>query len=71
MWVSRHAEANLAACDDGPLPEAVVVAFDQAWQINRPLANGYFKGSVPTSILEWNSDSNFINVMLGNLESWI
>ena len=39
----EHLEQNLAACRKRPLPAAVVKAFDQAWQITRPVCQRYFR----------------------------
>ncbi len=39
----EHAEANLAACAAGPLPEEVAAAFDAAWDLARPDCPKYFR----------------------------
>ncbi len=39
----EHAEANLAACAAGPLPDEVLAAFDAAWEITRPDCPKYFR----------------------------
>ena len=38
-----HAQANLIACANGPLPPSLVDAFDDAWRIVRPTAFPYFR----------------------------
>eukprot|EP01045_Picozoa_sp_COSAG04_P038011 COSAG04_NODE_9980_length_815_cov_0.927374_1_plen_145_part_00 len=34
----EHAVANLDAASKGPLPEAIVTAYDEAWKITEPVA---------------------------------
>ena len=46
-----HLRQNMAAMENGPLPEDVVTAFEEAWRISRPDSPEYFtlykgKGSV-------------------------
>ncbi|GBG31774.1 Adenylate kinase [Hondaea fermentalgiana] len=36
-----HLETNLAAADEGPLPKAVVAAFNQAWETCQPACPAY------------------------------
>lgn len=38
-----HAQANLAVMDQGPLPQVLVDAFDEAWILARPTAFAYFR----------------------------
>ena len=40
----EHAVANLDAASKGPLPEAIVTAYDEAWKITEPVAHKYFRG---------------------------
>mmetsp|Transcript_19972 Transcript_19972/g.29471 ORF Transcript_19972/g.29471 Transcript_19972/m.29471 type:complete len:95 (+) Transcript_19972:3-287(+) len=44
----QQLEANLAAWQGGPLPEAIVEACDLAWQMAKPVAESYFRGLGPT-----------------------
>ena len=39
-----HAEANLRAYAAGPLPDTIVDAYDQAWEVARPQAESYMRG---------------------------
>ena len=36
-------EQNLAAVTKGPLPESIVTAMDEAWEIAKPDSPAYFK----------------------------
>jgi hypothetical protein len=40
----EHCVANNHALGQGPLPKALVEAYDKAWQITKPIAPGYFSG---------------------------
>lgn len=39
----QHLISNLNSCDSGPLPSTVVEAFDQAWDVTRPVCEKYFR----------------------------
>ena len=39
----EHLKDNLAACTQGPLSDAMVMAFDAAWDITRPVCDRYFR----------------------------
>lgn len=40
---TTHLQANLASCEKGPLPLALVEAFDQAWAVTFPVCQKYFR----------------------------
>lgn len=39
-----HFQDNLACAQDGPLPQSIVQAFDNAWTITKPDCPSYFRG---------------------------
>lgn len=39
----EHLRDNLAACREGPLPVELLRAFDQAWELTRPVCERYFR----------------------------
>lgn len=38
-----HLKSNLASCESGALPDSIVAAFDEAWEITRPVCAKYFR----------------------------
>ena len=40
----HHFEANMAALSQGPLPDTVVKAYDEAWELCRPIAPAFSRG---------------------------
>lgn len=40
----QHLEANLTDLDKGPLPQAMIEAFDEAWELVKPVTAPYYRG---------------------------
>lgn len=40
---THHLLSNLDSCEGGPLPPEVVQAFDDAWELTRPVCDKYFR----------------------------
>ncbi|KAI8809291.1 Aldo/keto reductase [Cladochytrium replicatum] len=39
----KHAHENFGACEEGPLPEGVLAAFDEGWAKTKAIAQNYFR----------------------------
>jgi len=39
----EHLVANLDACEEGPLDERVVKAFEEAWQLDKAYCPNYYR----------------------------